>query len=71
MRVVLGMTRGGLPKGAQLHHVLLLESLWGFGPKAEQLGCSWLCGEKEEVKSGCSRTPSPCSFSLQLRRGWS
>lgn len=40
MRVVLGMTRGGLPKGAQLHHVLLLESLWGFGPKAEQLGCS-------------------------------
>lgn len=36
-----------LPKGAQLHHVVLLESLWGFGPKVEQLGCSWLCRERD------------------------
>lgn len=46
-----------LPKGAQLHHVLLLESLRGFGPKAEQLGCSWLCREREGVKSRCCQHP--------------
>lgn len=50
-----------LPKGAQLHHVVLLESLWGFGPKAEQLRCSWLCRERERegVKSKCCQHPPP------------
>jgi len=55
-----GGDSSALPKGAQLHHVLLLESLWGFGPQSEQLGCSWLCGGgggREGVKSGCSRNP--------------
>lgn len=75
IKVVLGVTRGGgsaLPKGAQLHHVLLLESLRGLGPKAEQLGCSWLCGERGGVKRGCSRSaPSPRPLSPRLGRGWS
>lgn len=54
MRAILGVPRGGsaLPKGAQLHHALLLELLRGLGPNAEQLGCSWLCvaGGRKGVK---------------------
>lgn len=53
MQVHLG-DQGGqvLPKGAQLHHVVLLEPLWGFTPSAEQLGCSWLYGGGEHKASG-------------------
>lgn len=60
MQVHLG-DQGGqvLPKGAQLHHVVLLEPLWGFTPSAEQLGCSWLYGgggtqsKWSEISPGC------------------
>lgn len=56
-----------LPKGAQLHHALLLELLRGLGPNAEQLGCSWLCAGRKGVKRAFQGPPHP---HVTSRQGW-
>lgn len=52
--VRLGCWVPALPKGAQLHHVVLLESLWGLVPSAEQLRCSWLWKGAQSKWDECS-----------------